>query len=108
MRLVAGPIAERFGIAILPSLMINPFAAYAFSILITAGTMVLYSLFAGWEARGELSHEEKTGWLRSSQLALRQLESAPERQAMPSSALPAVLAVIAVVIGCVLSFLVFW
>ena len=108
MRLVAGPIAERWGIAILPSLMINPFAAYVFSILITAGTMVLVSLFAGWEPRGELSHEEKTGWLRSSQLALRQLESARKTQAMPASRLPAVLAVIAVAIGCGLSFFVFW
>ena len=95
-------------LAILPSIMTNAFAAYAFSILITAGTMVLFSLFAGWEPHGELLHEEKTGWLRSSQLALRQLKPAPDLPDAAASWLPAVMAVIAVAIGCALSFLVFW
>ena len=108
MRLLAAPIAEAYGVAILPSIMTNAFAAYVFSILITAGSMVLFSLFAGWEPRGELLHEEKTGWLRSGQLALRQLKLAPDPQATAVSRLPAVLAVIAVAIGCALSFLIFW
>ena len=108
MRLLAAPIAEAYGVAILPSIMTNAFAAYVFSILITAGSMVLFSLFAGWEPRGELLHEEKTGWLRSGQLALRQLKPAPDPQTTAVFRLPAVLAVLAVTIGWGLSFLIFW
>jgi len=108
LRLLAQPIAESHGIAILPGIMTNTYAAYVFSMLITAGTMVLVSLVAGWEPRGELLHEEKTGWLRSGQLELRKLQPSTDLQATPASRLPAVLAIIAVVIGCVLSFVVFW
>ncbi|MGE3999387.1 MAG: hypothetical protein AB7I48_04170, partial [Planctomycetaceae bacterium] len=108
LRLLAGPIAERWGVAILPSLMVNPFAAYGWSILTTASTMVLFSLFAGWEPRGELFHEEQPGWLRSSQLALRQLDSAARPRAPVSFLLPTVLACIVVAAGCALSFVVFW
>ena len=108
IRLLAAPIAEAYGVAILPSVMTNAFAAYLFSILITAGSMVLFSLFAGWEPRGELLHEEKTAWLRSGQLALRQLKLVSDPQATAVSWLPAATAVIAVAIGCALSFLTFW
>lgn len=108
MRLTAGPIAETWGIAILPKAMVNPFAAYAFSVLITAGAMIGYSLFAGWEPRGELLHEEGAGWLRTSQQALRQLDSAAESHPTSNFVLPAVLAVVVVVIGCALCFFVFW
>jgi len=108
MRLVAAPLAENFGIAILPSIMTNSFAAYVFSMLITASTMVLVSLCFGWEPPGELLHEEKTGWLRSSQLAIRQLESAAKPQAVRAPWLPALLAVVTVAIGLVLSFFIFW
>ena len=70
--------------------------------------MVLFSLFVGWEPRGELLHEEQTGWLRSGQLALRQLKPASDQQATALSRLPAVIAVLAIAIGCGLSFLLFW
>jgi len=108
MRLLASTIAEKYGIAILPSIMTNSYAAYLFSILITGGTMVLVSLLAGWEPRGELLPAERTGWLRSSQLAIQQLDSVEKTHAARASWLPAVLAVIAVAIGCTLSFFVFW
>ena len=108
MRLVASQIAESYGIAILPSIMANTFAAYVFSILITAGTMVLVSLLMGWEPHGELLHEEKTGWLRSSQLTIRNLQPVTQAQTRSVDLLPALLAVIAVVIGCTLSFWIFW
>jgi SSS family solute:Na+ symporter len=108
LRLLAPSIAENYGIAILPSIMTNKFAAYIFSVLITAGTMVVISLFVGWEPRGELVHAERTGWLRSSQLAIQQLETVSHSRTAPASWLPAVLAVIAVAIGCTLSFFVFW
>ena len=108
MRLVAAPIAENYGIVILPGVMINAFAAYGFSILITTGTMVLVSLFFGWEPRGELLHEEKTGWLRSSQLALLQLKPVSDAPAPSTYWLPAVLAALVVAMGATLSFVVFW
>ncbi len=108
MRLLAGHVAENWGIAILPRLMADPFAAYVFSILITAGTMVVVSLFAGWEPRGALLHEEKTGWLRSSQQELRRIETTPEGPTRLASSLPAILAVLAVATGGMLSFFVFW
>jgi SSS family solute:Na+ symporter len=108
LRLLAAPIAETYGIAVLPSIMINTFAAYLFSILITSGTMVLVSLLLGWEPDGELLHAERKGWLRSSQLAIQQIESAPQTHTALESWLPFVLAVITVAIGCTLSFLVFW
>ena len=108
MRLLAPLVAETYGIAILPRIMTNTFAAYLFSILITAGTMVLVSLFIGWEPHGELLHAEREGWLLSSQLAIQQLESAPQTHNALVSRLPAVLAIIAFAIGCTLSFLIFW
>jgi len=108
MWLVASQIAESYGIAILPSIMANTFAAYVFSILITAGTMVIVSLLMGWEPHGELLHEEKTGWLRSSQLTIRNLQPVTQAQTHSIDLLPALLAVIAVVIGCTLSFWIFW
>ncbi len=108
MRLLAGPIAENWGVAILPSQMADPFAAYVFSMLITAGTMVVVSLLAGWEPRGELMHEEKTGWLRSSQQELRRIETAPKAPANRSDWLPVVLAIVVVTLGGTLSFVVFW
>ena len=106
MRLIAGPVAETWGIQILPTVMTNSFAAYLFSILITTGTMVVVSLIFGWEAKGELSHVEQPGWLRTSQLAIQNLE--PSDRPPASIRLPLVLAVAAFAIGCWLSFVVFW
>ena len=108
LRLLAAPIAEAQGIAILPSIMTNTFAAYAFSMLITAGTMVFVSLFLGWEPRGHLLHEEQTPWLRSGQLALQQLDTEPHRTKSAMPWLPALLAAVAVAIGGGLSFWFFW
>jgi SSS family solute:Na+ symporter len=108
MRLLAAPVAEDFGIAILPSIMANRFAAYLFSMLITAGTMVVTSLFLGWEPAGKLLHVEQSGWLRESQLAIEELAAGRGDEATTIAWLPPVLACVAVIIGCVLSFVVFW
>ena len=112
MRLVAGPIALRYGVAILPGVMVNPFAAYPFSVLITAGTMLLVSVFIGWEPPGELLHQEKSGWLRKSQLAIREFDRESRATAQGphgvAQRLPLILAVVVVAIGCVLSFVIFW
>lgn len=112
VRLMAAPIADHYGVAILPGAMVNPFAAYLFSVSITAGTTLLVSLVAGWEPRDELLHEEKTGWLRTSQLAIQKIDREAAKAAQEPSRfgawLPLILAAIVVVIGCVLSFIIFW
>jgi SSS family solute:Na+ symporter len=107
LRLIAEPVAESWGIQILPTVMTNSFAAYPFSILVTAGTMVLVSLFVGWEPVGDLKHVEQPGWLRTSQLAIQQLET-PHDQKSATDRLPLLLAWSAFAIGCWLSFVVFW
>jgi len=107
LRLIATPVAEVWGFQILPAIMSNSFAAYPFSIIITAGTMVLFSLFAGWKPGGELSHVEQPGWLRTSQLAIQQLEVSDDRKSA-TDRLPLVFAGAAVAVGCWLSFVLFW
>jgi SSS family solute:Na+ symporter len=107
LRLLAAPVADAWGIQILPSIMTNSFAAYLFSMLITAGTMLLVSLLAGWEPRGAISHIEQPGWLRTSQLEIQQLET-PDATKSANGRLPLLLACAAFAIGCWLSFVVFW
>jgi hypothetical protein len=104
-RLLTPLIADRFGIVILPPALLDESASYLFSMLITGGAMLALSLLLGWEPRGELLHEERGGWLRSSQLAAAHILPAHE----PAGRLvPAVLGVVVILIGCVLSFVVFW
>ena len=107
MRLIAERVAVTQDIQILPAVMVNSFAAYLFSILITAGTMVLVSMIIGWESKGPLSHVEQPGWLRTSQLAIQQLET-PDGPESSTYLLPLLLAFAAFAIGCWLSFAVFW
>jgi SSS family solute:Na+ symporter len=107
MRLIAERVAVTQDIQILPAVMVNSFAAYLFSILITAGTMVLVSMIIGWESKGPLSHVEQPGWLRTSQLAIQQLET-PDGPKSSTYLLPLLLAFAAFAIGCWLSFAVFW
>ena len=107
LRLLAPSIAEHFGVAILPSALVNSYAAYPFSMVLTALTMVLVSLYAGWVPRDfSLEHQEQSPWLRSSQLAVRQLQQAETGESAQS--LPAYLAVGTFAVGCVLTFVVFW
>lgn len=108
LRLLAGPIAQRWGVQVMPGVMTNPFAAYLFSMLITAGTMILVSIRMGWEAQeGQVAHVEQPGWLRKSQLAIQQLKS-PDTRASGHDVLPLLLSCVAVAVGIWLSFVVFW
>ncbi len=104
-RLLAPLAAQSFGIGILPAVMANESASYIFSMAITSGAMVLVTLRYGWEPRGELLHEERSGWLRDSQLAAAQIKPPSEHD---SQILPAMLGIVIVAIGCILSFVVFW
>lgn len=105
-RLLAPTMAENFGIAILPPIMVDEYANYAFSMIITAGTMVLLSLVIGWEPPGQLLRKETIGWLCSSQLQISQIE--PTRHVSPSNLWPVLLGILVILVGTVLSFVVFW
>ena len=61
---------------------------------------------AGWAPPGELLHKEKTGWLQSSQLKARRI--APSSQPHRSDLWPALFGVAVIVLGMLLSFVVFW
>ena len=110
VRLLSPWIAESFGIAVMPEVMLNAWAAYPISMLITAGVMVLVSVVVGWEQSGELlhdSHVEEGAWLRSSQTAARDLVATVD-DAERNFTTPTVLAYLVVAAGCLLSFLFFW
>jgi len=106
LRLLAPMVAERFAVVVLPPLMVNAYASYVFSILITAGTMIATSLLLGWETPGELLHQERTGWLRASQLRVSQID--PTGHVSRSPAWPVVLGIALVVVGALLSLVIFW
>ena len=106
LRLLAPVVAEKLGIAILPPLLVEAYASYIFGAVFTGGSMLLLSLAVGWESPGKLLHVEATGWLRSSQLQVTQIE--PGQQPTRSDAWPISLGLAAVAIGAVLCFVVFW
>ena len=106
LRLAARPIAENFGVAILPQWAAADYSGYILAVLLTAGPMVVMSLLLGWESPGRLLHEEKTEWLRSSQLQVVHIE--PADAPSYSDAWPIGLGVAVVLVGMLLSFVVFW
>ena len=106
LRLAAAPIAERFGVAVLPQFMTADYANYIIAVLLTAGPMVVISLLLGWEPRGQLLHRKETGWLRSSQLQASRIE--PGIPPSHNNSWPAFLGVGVVLLGALLSFVVFW
>ncbi len=85
----------------------NTYAAYSYSMLITAASMVAVSLVLGWEKKGELRTVEEDGWLGRSQAQARQLLDSQAEDAS-GSLLPAVLALLVLALGCILSFVIFW
>ncbi|MFP6647843.1 MAG: hypothetical protein VB817_00185 [Pirellulaceae bacterium] len=110
LRLLAPLIAQKWGILILPPIMINTFGAYLFSMVITASTMVLFSLLAGWQPAGQQaawSEKQASSWLRNSQLAIQQLQPETAGTWQPAW-LPRLLGWAVILLGCYLSFVVFW
>ena len=111
LRMAAPLVAEQTGWVLLPAAMMGTYAAYPFSMLVTAGTMVLVSQVAGWEsgrASDLTSRQEESAWLRSSQLKIRQIQEKISRRAPQGQRLPALLSTLALAVGCVLTFVVFW
>ena len=105
-RLVAQKLAVDYGVSSMPVWMLNSFAAYPISLLITASTMVLVSLVLGWDSRANLLHEEASGWLRSSQQ--KATGAAMPIDASHNDALPLALGLAVIGLGVALSFLIFW
>ena len=66
LRLLAPSAAESWGVAILPLFMVENYGSYVLRVALTAGAMVVMSLFLGCEPREAPLHEEAGGWLRSS------------------------------------------
>ncbi len=86
-------------------ILADKYAAYLFTILATAGPMVITSCIVGWQPPKELLHEEKSGWLRQSQIEVRQLKTSEEK--FRNSAVPIGLGVL--LIGIALGLVVlFW
>ena len=111
LRMAAPLVAEQTGWILLPAAMMGTYAAYPFSMLVTAATMVLVSLVAGWEsgsASDLTSRQEESAWLRSSQLRIRQIQAEISKHAPQGQRLPALLSTLALAVGCVLTFVVFW
>ena len=108
-RLFAVPVAENYGVAVLPAWAANTYAAYPISIALTSGSMVVVSLVRGWQPAGTPLRGENTAWLRSSQEAL-QTVSGPEAVRVRGAAgwLPSLLTLGVVGIGLYLSYVVFW
>jgi len=105
-RLIGAKLATSMGISILPTPMLDSFAAYPISLVITAGTMLLVSLLAGFESRGQFLRAEATGWLRKSQLQAEQGEQTTDERR--SQWLPVTLGLAVIGVGLILSFVVFW
>jgi SSS family solute:Na+ symporter len=102
LRLIAGKLATDNGVALLPAPMLDSFAAYPISLMITAGTMIVVSLVLGLEPRDSLLHKEAAGWLRES-------ETSGGTIANPgNNSLPAWLGLAVIGLGLTLSFVVFW
>ncbi|MBQ12586.1 MAG: hypothetical protein CMJ45_13680 [Planctomyces sp.] len=105
LRLFAPVIAETFGVAVLPAVMADGLAGWVFCVLITAVTMIAVSLVIGWNPRGELLHQETHGWLQSSQRQIREISGDDQHT---GNAWPTVLGLAVVLVGVVLSFVIFW
>ena len=111
LRMAAPLVAEQTGWVLLPPVMMGTYAAYPFSMLVTAATMVLVSQVTGWEsgrASDLTSRQEESAWLRSSQLKIRQIQEEISKRAPQGQRLPALLSTLALAVGCVLTFVVFW
>src|SRR5690606_23316061 len=69
VRLVATQIALTWGVAILPPLACDSFAAYPISLAVTAGTMIVVSLALGWDRQPGMIRQVQDGWTHRTELA---------------------------------------
>jgi SSS family solute:Na+ symporter len=104
-RLIAARLATDYGISILPATLVDGFAAYPISLLITAGAMLVTSLVLGYEPAGVLASKSQ----RTDETLDGRHEPLDHGATMyRSDTLPAVLGLLVVGLGLVLSFVIFW
>ncbi len=105
LKLLAPFVALRFGVAILPPILVNNYASTVASLVLTAGAMLAATAVRGREPAREPRRLDPEGWLRASQLRVKALEPRGLNRGLT---LPVLLGLAVVSIGAVLSFVVFW
>ena len=105
LKLLAPLVALRYGVAILPPILVNNYASTVFGLVVTAGAMLAVTAVRGWEPSREPRSLEPEGWLLASQLRVRALEPHGPKRGLT---LPVLLGLAVVATGAVLSFGVFW
>lgn len=103
--LVAQRMAAQ-GVQLLPTVLMSSMATAPMSMLVTAASMLAYSLLAGWTPHGELLHEEPEGWLRLTQHEV--VLSEGQSFSRTANLLPPILGLLVLALGLWLSFVVFW
>ena len=104
LKLLAPYIATRFGVAILPPLLVNNYASTVFGLLLTAAVMAIVTGLRGRELTREPRVPDDAGWLASSSGAIRQ----QKRSSWSRTKLPAALGALTAIAGAVLGLVVFW
>jgi SSS family solute:Na+ symporter len=105
-RLIAGELATSAGVLLMPAPMLDSFAAYPISLMITAGTMLTVSLVLGFEPRGALLHPEAAGRLHDNESPTPPGDAATADRR--NNLVPALLGLAVIALGLTLSFVVFW
>ena len=95
----------RFGVAILPPILVNNYASTVFSLIISAGAMLAVTAVRGWEPTREPRSLDPEGWLRASRAEAGAVAESAHTERM---AAPVLLGLGVAVAGAVLSFVVFW
>ena len=107
--LVAPGLFLEQGVALLPMALMDGFTTGPMTMGVTAVTQLLVSLVKGFEPRGELLHEETSGWLRRSQIEVQQGQAGQDSGPPRTVAwLPGLLGITVLTVALVLSFWVFW
>ncbi len=105
LKLAAPVVAVRFGVAILPAVLVNNYSGTVASLLLTALAMAAVTVIRGRESSREPRTLAGRGWLAASQVPVA---AADVRGQQRGSRVPVALGLVVVAIGCVLSFGVFW
>lgn len=105
-RMAAERLAVDYGLLTMPATMMNSYAAYPISVLITAGTMLVLSIVWGWERPGQTLHRMETGWQTGRTPTAVQAASPAERTR--SDVTPIIVGLAVMALGIYLSFFAFW
>lgn len=104
VKLAAPFVATRYGVMLLPPLLVNNYASTVISLFLAAGTMMAVTAVRGKETTRAPRTLEETGWLASS----KALAVASQPDARGGVLLPVALGTATFLVGALLSFVVFW